>query len=92
MVCIEKGHGKTSSIYLIACWVILNVFLLSADIFKINFSEKFFQGPNCLIMLDLLGGGGPDLGPNCLQRLSADGTSRKRVKGMYPFVDVKCTN
>ena len=23
--------------------------------------------------------GGPDLGPNCLQRLSADGTSRQRV-------------
>ena len=22
----------------------------------------------------------PDLGPNCLQRLSADGTSRQRVK------------
>ena len=25
---------------------------------------------------------GPDLGPNCLQRLSADDTSRQRVK--YP--------
>ena len=23
---------------------------------------------------------GPDLGPNCLQRLSADNTSRRRVK------------
>ena len=23
---------------------------------------------------------GPDLGPNCLQRLSAEGTSRQRVK------------
>ena len=23
---------------------------------------------------------GPDLGPNCLQRLSADGASRQRVK------------
>ena len=33
---------------------------------------------------------GPDLGPNCLQRLSADDTNRKRVKsvsGMYIFCD-----
>ena len=26
---------------------------------------------------------GPDLGPNCLQRLSADATSMQRVKGIH---------
>ena len=35
---------------------------------------------------------GPDLGPNCLQRLSADNTSRQRVKKLkYHFRSVKCT-
>ena len=30
--------------------------------------------------------GGPDLGPTCLQRLSADDTSRQRVKFCYPLI------
>ena len=28
---------------------------------------------------------GPDLGPNCLLRLSADNTSRQRVKKKIPY-------
>ena len=56
--------------------------------FKIIFFEKFFQeyhlsvkqigsrsGPTFFV--------GPDLGPNCLQRLSADDTRRQRVNSFY---------
>ena len=32
---------------------------------------------------------GPDLGPNCLQRLSADDTSGQRVKRDCPIVGFK---
>ena len=32
----------------------------------------------------------PDLGPNCLQRLSADATSKQRVKVGKVFEKVKC--
>ena len=56
--------------------------LSSADFFKIDFYEKFFheyiivsnsldpdQGRHCVR---------PDLDPKCLQRLSADDTSRQK--------------
>ena len=33
---------------------------------------------------------GPDLGPNCLQRLSADGTSRQRIKQLFFSHAVRC--
>ena len=46
-------------------------FLSSADFFIVNFLEKFFQGPEQNV--------GPDLGPNCLQRLSADDTCRQEI-------------
>ena len=59
------------------------LFLLSADFFQSHFFLKFFQeyhqgvkqfesrsGPTFV---------GPDLGSNCLPRLSADDTSRQRV-------------
>ena len=36
--------------------------------------------PNSLNPDQALGSVGPDLDPNCLQRLSADGTSSQRVK------------
>ena len=69
-------------------------FLLSADFFppKINLLKKFFQeyhqnvkqfGPNQA--RQFVGTDqarrivGPDLGPNCLPRLSADYTGRQRV-------------
>ena len=61
---------------LFACWVILHAFLLIADFFKMNFFKKIFleyhpgvkqfgsrSGPTIV---------GPDLDPNCLQRLSVD--------------------
>ena len=53
--------------------------------FKINFFEKFFQEytirvPNSLDPDQARHFLGPDLGPNCFQRLSADDTSRQRVK------------
>ena len=67
------------------------LFLSSADFFKINFFEKFFHeyhqsvkqfgsrsGPTFV---------GPDLVTNCLQKLSADGTSRQ--KGWPHFVSYK---
>ena len=31
---------------------------------------------------------GPDLGPNCLQMISADDTRRQRVKAVYPKTGV----
>ena len=56
--------------------------------FKINFLEKFFQDYNQSVNnLDpdkTQHFVGPDLGPNCLQRISAEDTSRKRIKSkMY---------
>ena len=48
-------------------------FLLFADFFfKIIFLEKFIQEYHQTFV-------GPDLDPNCLQKLSADDTSRKRA-------------
>ena len=55
--------------------------LLSADFFKINFFEKLFQEHITIRVSNGLGPDqdqhpvGPDLGPNCLQRLSADNKS-----------------
>ena len=50
--------------------------------FKVNFFEKFFreyqQDVNSLDPDQAQHFVGPDLGPNCLQRLSADDTSRQR--------------
>ena len=49
--------------------------------FKINFFEKFFQEYHQSVKHSGSKSGrhyvGPDLDPNCLQRLSADDTSRK---------------
>ena len=47
-------------------------FLSSDFFFKMNFSEKFFQEDDQSIKRSV----GPDLGPNCLNRLSADDASR----------------
>ena len=66
------------------CLVSFHAFLSSADFFNIIFYVKKIrntirvsnssdpdQAPHFV---------GPDLGPNCLQRLSADNTSKRRVK------------
>ena len=77
--CLVKIH--ILFLNLIAYWVIFHAFLSSADFFQINFLKKFFQeyhqnvkqfGPSRFV--------GPDLGPNCLPRLSADVIGRQRVK------------
>ena len=67
----------------------MHAFLSSADVFffkfKINFFEKFFQEYHQSVSQFGSNSGltnvGPDLVPNCLQKLSADGTSRQRVNG-----------
>ena len=63
---------------------------------KIKFSEKIFQNAirvsNSLDPDQARQNVGPDLGPNCLQRYSADDTSRQRVNGsmfvcfIYPIL------
>ena len=54
---------------------------------KINFFEIFFtiRVPNSLDFDQAQRFVGPDLGPNCLQRSSADDTSRQRVKKLVHF-------
>ena len=48
-------------------------------VFKINFLEKFFQDYHQNVkQFDPDQDVGPDLGPNCLQRLSAGVTSRQK--------------
>ena len=60
--------------------------LSSADFFKINFFKKFFQEHYQSVKWFGTRSGpahysvGPDLEPNCLQRLSADDTGGQRVK------------
>ena len=61
-------------------------FLSSADFFKVNFFEKFFQEHYQSVKQFLDPDQarhfvGPDLGPNCLQRLSADNTRRQSLNG-----------
>ena len=52
--------------------------LSSADFFKINFFKRFFRELNHSVKLFGSRSVGPDLGPNCLQRLSADGNSHHK--------------
>ena len=64
---------------------------LSSGIFFSNstFSKASFK--NAIRVSNILDPGqvrrfvGPDLDPNCFQRLSADDTSRKRVKNIYCY-------
>ena len=50
--------------------------------FKINFLEKKYFRNTTRVTNSLVS----DLGPNCLQRLSADGTGRQMVKICYAIV------
>ena len=58
------------------------LFFCLLNIFKIYFSKNSFRNtirvPNSLDPDQDLNFVRPDLGPNCLQRLSADSTSRQR--------------
>ena len=62
----------------------LHDLLSTADFFKIIFLTKIFQ-ESTIRMSNSLDSDqarlsvGPDLGPNCLQRVSADDTSSQRV-------------
>ena len=57
--------------------------LLSAEFSKLTFSKKYFRNVNTIRVSNSLDPGqdrhyvGPDLGPNCLQRFSADDKSRR---------------
>ena len=59
------------------------LFLRSADFFRIIFFENSLRNTirvsNSLDPDQALHSVGPDLGPNCLQNLSADDTSRQKV-------------
>ena len=68
------------------CWhfnsaylVFLNAFLLSADFFLQKIPFGILSVSNSLDPHQARGFVGPDLGPNCLERLSADNTCRKIV-------------
>ena len=67
----------------IAFWVILHALLSSADFFKSAFLKNSFTNTigvsNSLEPDQARQYVGPDLGPDCLQRLSADDTGRQRA-------------
>ena len=100
---------------LVSYWVIFHAFCCLLILFKIIFFDTFFQEhhqcqtvwiqirpmSNSLDPDQAYNFVRPDLGPNCLQRLSADDTNRQRVKinlfltnlNSYPaniFVSRKC--
>ena len=70
---------------------ILGNFLCLLIVFKINFLKKNLSGipSECQIVWTLIRSTSlrPDLGPNCLPKLSADDTGRQRVKQRnYSFI------
>ena len=79
--CLQmQGISGFSRTNLFACWVILHAFLSSGDFFfKINFfkkkKKKTIRVSNSLVPDQARCFVGPDLGLNCLQRLSADDKS-----------------
>ena len=62
------GGGGVSGVFISACWVILHAFYHLLNFSKLTFFKKFFQEYHQSVV-------GPDLGPNCLQSLSADDKS-----------------
>ena len=83
----------TFSKYLEVIFCLLSIFLCFfcplLIFFRINFFEKFFQeyhqSVNSLDPDQVLHFFRPDLGPNCLQKLSADDTSWQRVLKLFIF-------
>ena len=71
-----------------AYWIILHVFLSSAVFFKINIFKKSSRNTiRVSISLDPDQAQHfvePDLGLNCLQKISADDTSKQRVEQGIP--------
>ena len=81
-----------SVVQLFAYWVILNTFLSSADFFQNQLFRKFLSGIPFRNTIRASNSLDPDqarhfvwsdLGPNCVQRLLADNTSRQRVNYIY---------
>ena len=76
---------------LFACWVTFNTFCCLLIFFSnINFLEKnsfrhITRVSNSLYPDQTRHLVGPDLGPKCLHRLSADDTSRHKDKGRCPY-------
>ena len=68
---------KTLSIF--AYWVILHAFLTSAAFFQNQLLRNTIRVSNSLDPYQARQNVGPDMGPNCLQRLATDDTSRQRV-------------
>ena len=66
--------------------------LFSADLFQNQLFRKILSGippvSNSLDPDQAQHFVGPDLGPNCLQRLSADDPSKPIVKGFYIFYPI----
>ena len=62
---------QTKRVLLFACWIIFHA---SANFFQINFFKKLFQ-EHYQTFKQFGSKSGPDLGPSCLQMLSADNKS-----------------
>ena len=85
-------HCKVFTPFNSAYWEIYRLFLLSADfIEKSTFSKNSFRNTISVTKFGSRSGPTffwPDLGPNCLQRLSADDIIRQGVKPnelAYPY-------
>ena len=76
---------RKCTVQLFACWVIFHAILSSAEYFQSTFSKNSFRNnirvSNSLDPDQARQNVGPDLGPNFLQRLSADDTSWQRING-----------
>ena len=74
--------------YLFACWIILHTFIVCQFFFSELTLKKNLSGiPSIANSLDQDQAKffvRSDLGPKCLQRLSADDTSRQRVRVLWP--------
>ena len=84
---------ETNILKLFANWEIMHAFFcrLLIFFFKIDFFEKFFQEYHQSVSLDPNQARhfvGPNLGPTCLQKLSADNTSRLRVKNNFSIPSI----
>ena len=85
---VQKDHTKQCP-ELTLCLLGNSCFCLLLTFFKINFLKKKFR--NTIRVSNSLDSDqarryvGPDLGPICLQRLSADDKRKERFKGLFPL-------
>ena len=71
----------------VTCWVIFHAFLSSADFFQNQSSQNILSGISleCQTVWVQTKPVVPDLGTNCLQRLSVDATKRARNLFLFCF-------